>query len=198
MHGDDSKQKMSSETPRSCVFLLPKENGFTLIELIITLTVVGILTAIAVPALRQFVESSRLTTATNDFIGDLSLARIEAMKRGTVSQTVVCASSNGTSCTTGSTWQDGWIVFVDADASGNFNTGDTGLKIHEALPASLTATTNPAGTITLTFNGMGYLVTSLSSLQFTSANNNQQRVICLSGGTGRAMVAANNNVSSCT
>jgi len=195
MRGDDSKQKMSSGTPRSGVFLLPKENGFTLIELIITLTVVGILTAIAVPAFRQFVESSRLTTATNDFIGDLSLARVEAMKRGTGSQTVVCASSNGTSCT-GSAWQAGWIIFVDADVSGNFNTGDTSLKIHEALPASLTATTSPT-TSTLTFNGMGSMVTSLTYLQFTSANINQQRVICLSGGTGRAMVAAHNSTAAC-
>lgn len=187
---------MSDGTPQSCNFLLPRENGFTLIELIITLTVVGILTAIAVPGLRQFVESSRLTTATNEFIGDLSNARVEAMKRGTGSQTVVCASSNGTSCT-GSAWEAGWIFFVDADVNGTFSAGDTLLKFHEALPASLTATTSPAGTSTLTFNGMGSLVTALANLQFTNAAINQQRVICLSGGTGRAMIAANHSTASC-
>jgi len=177
-------------------------NGFTLIEMMVTLTVAAILSIIAVPSYKQFVESGRLTAATNDFVGDVSYARVEAMKRGPSQQMGVCASTDGASCAAApATWASGWIVFVDADASNTFNTagGDTILKIHDALPNSIAATTNPAGTNTLIFNHVGSLATAITSVKLTSNNisSNPDRVICLSGGTGRAMVAANNNVSSC-
>jgi type IV fimbrial biogenesis protein FimT len=181
-------------------FRLARKNGVTLIELVITMTVVSILAMIAMPSYRQFVESGRLTTATNDFVADVSYARVEAMKRGPSQKTGVCASSDGTSCAAApATWASGWIVFVDADANNAYNAagGDTILKIHDALPSSLTATTNPAGTNTLIFDHIGSMPTSITSLQFNDIKVTQNRVICLNGGTGRAMVAANNNVSSC-
>ena len=177
-------------------------NGFTLIELAVTLTVASILAVIAVPSYKQFVESGRLTAATNDFVGDLSYARIEAMKRGPSAQMGVCASADGASCAAApTTWNAGWIIFVDADASGTYNTagGDAILKIHDALPSSISATTNPVGTNTLIFTHVGSMTTAITSLKLSSSTitSNPDRVICLSGGTGRAMVAANNNVSSC-
>ena len=175
-------------------------NGFTLIELVITLTVASILAIIAVPSYRQFVESGRLTTATNDFIADVSYVRVEAMKRGPSLQMGICASSNGASCAASpATWGSGWIVFVDADANGTYNAsgGDSILKIHDALPSGIKAATNPAGTNTLIFDHIGSMLTTIANLQFTDAAVNQNRVICFSGGTGRAMVPANNNVSSC-
>ena len=55
------------------------EAGFTLVELIITLTIAGILVALAVPAMQTFVLDQRLTTQANDFIADLSLSRSEAI-----------------------------------------------------------------------------------------------------------------------
>lgn len=172
------------------------DRGFTLIELVITLTVVGILAIIAVPSYQWLVESSRLTAATNDLVADLSFIRVEAMKRGVSTQAGVCASSDGASCTTGSTtWTSGWIVFVDADNNGTYNAGDTILKVHSSLSSSLTAVTNPASTNTLIFNHMGAIATSITSLLFSDTKiNNLNRTICLSGGTGRAMVA-NNGVS---
>ncbi len=200
MRHDNPKLKINYGMLLPSVFLFTKKNGFTLIELVITLTVAGILAVIAMPSYRQLVESGRLTTATNDFIADLSYARIEAMKRGSASQMGVCASSDGASCATSpTTWAAGWIVFVDADSNGAYNSagGDTILKIHDALPGTVTATTNPAGTNTLIFNRIGSMTISITSLQFSDTTVSQQRVICLSGGTGRAMVAANNNVSNC-
>lgn len=166
--------------------------GFTLIELVITMTVIGILAIIAVPSYQNFVESNRLTAATNDLVADLSFIRVEAMKRGaSTPQVEVCASSDGASCTTGSTtWASGWIVFLDADSSGTYNTGDTLLKIHSAPANSLTAVTIPASTNTIIFNRMGSITNSITSVQFKDTKiNNLNRTICISGGTGRAMVA---------
>src|SRR5512135_327744 len=71
-------------------------SGFTLIELAVTVTVAAILAIIAVPSYKQFVESGRLTTATNDLVGDLSLARVESMKRGGGTSPAGCpAGGNG-------------------------------------------------------------------------------------------------------
>src|SRR3989344_4698731 len=62
---------------------LIRNSGFTLIELIITLTIAGILMAVAVPGLKNFVSSNRLTAQINDLIADINLARSEAIKRNT-------------------------------------------------------------------------------------------------------------------
>ena len=197
--------------------VMPAANakGFTLIELVVTVTVAGILAVIAVPAYKQFVESGRLTTATNDLVGDLSLARIESMKRGGGAspagcpaggsgQVIVCASADGSTCATApTTWNAGWIAYWNQDGLGNnYNAAncDAMLKIHDALPTSISVATGPtAGTNNLKFNRIGAITTPITYLKLTSANisTNQDRVICLSGGTGRAMVANNNNVSSC-
>lgn len=59
-----------------------KLNAFTLLELIITMTIAFILATMAVPAFNSFVESSRLTSNTNLVIGALNLARSEAVRLG--------------------------------------------------------------------------------------------------------------------
>lgn len=83
--------------------------GFTLIELLITITVAGIILAIAMPSFRYITNSNRIASEVNGLLGDLQFARAEAIKEG---QTVtVCLSSDGATCTGGSAWQSGWIVF---------------------------------------------------------------------------------------
>jgi len=59
-----------------------KLNAFTLLEMIITMTIAFILATMAVPAFNSFVESSRLTSNTNLVIGALNLARSEAVRLG--------------------------------------------------------------------------------------------------------------------
>ncbi|QEE24448.1 prepilin-type N-terminal cleavage/methylation domain-containing protein [Rhodanobacter glycinis] len=59
----------------------PRQRGFTLVELMITLAVAVILTAIAVPSFRNLTLSNRLTTTANDIVGALNVARMEAVKR---------------------------------------------------------------------------------------------------------------------
>ena len=88
-------------------------NGFTLLELIITVAVISIVMAIAVPSMTAFTKNDRLTTNINTLIGHLALARSEAVKRS--QQVAVCISNNTVSCT-GGDWHDGWIVYIDADA----------------------------------------------------------------------------------
>jgi len=84
-------------------------SGFTLIELLMTITVAGIILAIAMPSFRYITNSNRIASEINGLLGDLQFARAEAIKEG---QTVtVCVSAGGATCDGTTTWQSGWIVF---------------------------------------------------------------------------------------
>ncbi len=114
-------------------------NGFTLIEMIITITIAGILIAFAAPAMRSFVQDQRLTTQANDFIADLNYARSEAIRRGT---NVTVCRQGGTltspSCNSSATWGGGRIIFVDNDGDGTIDSGDTVLRVRESLDGNNT------------------------------------------------------------
>ena len=58
-----------------------KQSGFTLVELMFTITVLAVLLGIGVPNFRDFIRNSRMTAAANDLLADLNLARSEAVKR---------------------------------------------------------------------------------------------------------------------
>ena len=118
---------------------MKKNSGFTLIELMITLFIVGILLAVGVPSLKTFMQSNMLVASTNELLSALHVARSEAIKLNT--RVSICDSSNGTSCGLTGDWSNGWIVFVDA--GGNLsNIGapctaantDCLLRVHDAIP----------------------------------------------------------------
>ncbi|HNB01701.1 MAG TPA: GspH/FimT family pseudopilin, partial [Nitrosomonas sp.] len=101
-------------------FQIPR--GVTLIELLVTLSVLSILLTIGVPSFNQFSTSSRLNSYSNTLFSHMALARSEAIKRN--SRVVVCKSSDGLSCTNSGNWSQGWVVFVDLDNNANISGGE--------------------------------------------------------------------------
>ena len=59
-----------------------KSSGFTLVELMITLAIAGILVAVGIPSFNSTISSNRLTSYANELVTALNLARSEAVKRG--------------------------------------------------------------------------------------------------------------------
>lgn len=150
--------------------------GFTLVELIVTMVLAGILLAIAVPSFQTVIRNNRLSTQANEFISAVNLARSEAVTRG--SRVAICKSANGTSCTTTGDWAQGWIVFADPDNNANVNTTAEIVRVREALDgeASLTGSSDLANYISFLSNGFPQSVTGAvqkGSLTLKSASGSK-------------------------
>ena len=128
--------------------------GFTLIEMLMTISIAAILTGIAIPSFRYITNSNRIASELNGLLGDLQLARAEAIKEGRT--VTVCQSSDGTNCTNNAgSWQSGWIVFSDPTNVGVWDAGET--YIRKQKPFSGTDSFS-ASVSAISFNREGYAV----------------------------------------
>ena len=134
------------------------EAGFNLVELLVVVSVGSILMGLGVSSYRYVTNSSRVSSEINSLLGDMQVARSEAIKRG---QTVtICPSGNGTSCAGGGgAWNGGWIVFTDWTGNGTVDTGapdnDLVLRVQPPWTSTDAVTTNNAGTGFVSFNRNG-------------------------------------------
>lgn len=128
--------------------------GFTLVELMVTLTLVGVLMMVAVPSFQAFKRRSELSAATNSFVAMLGTVRSEAMKRG---RSAVVVPSDG------SNWSNGWTAFVDKsvprDDAYDAATDELITKSGEPLATFLSMANDDTSTF-FKFNGAGYTMTS--------------------------------------
>lgn len=109
-----------------------RQTGFTLIELMVTIAVLGILLSIAIPSFQNMLLGNRIAAQTNQLITALNYARSEAVKRG--SPATVCSTTDGGVTCAGSTnWATGWLVFADADKDGTIDGGEAVLRVWPAL-----------------------------------------------------------------
>lgn len=107
-----------------------QNSGFTLIEIVVTLLVVGVLVLFAVPSMRGVLQSSRMVTQTNALRADINLARSEAIKRAGLGVVVrICTWNSATTptaptCNGGGNWSGGRIVWADLNANGALDAGE--------------------------------------------------------------------------
>jgi type IV fimbrial biogenesis protein FimT len=119
--------------------------GFTLVELMITLTVASILVGIMVPNMRDFIRNNRLSGGVNDMLHSLQVARTEAIKRqnGNVAW---CGTANPTASDAAIACDyanfNGWFVFQDTNGNWQHDNGEPVIERHGLLDPTVTVKTD--------------------------------------------------------
>lgn len=135
---------VAASVPRTPKFGHDLQAGFTLLELMITIAVLGILLGVGVPSFMGVIHTNRLATSTNELVTALHAVRTEAIKRG--HRVTLCKSPDGNACTTNGNWSQGWIIFDDPNHNASVDTGETILRVGQAAPAGITITGNDSVT----------------------------------------------------
>jgi type IV fimbrial biogenesis protein FimT len=154
--------------------------GFTLVEMLVTMTVVAIIAAVGVPSYKYVTTANRISAEANGLLGDLQLARAEAVKQGL--PVTACVSSDGATCTGGTAWQGGWIVFSDSNGNAQVNSAtEAVLKVQKSFIGSDQFNANNSVTA-VTFNREGLTIGIAAGTQFIlqDANNTIGYRRCLS------------------
>ncbi len=168
--------------------------GFTLIELMVTLTIAATLAAVAVPSVQSFLRNNELSAASTALLTAINTARSEAMKSGR--SAMVVPVNNG------SDWAQGWVVFVDNNRSQNYTSGVDTIVAQQGPMASYfsvsgngTATETPpyilfdaSGYAKDTAGGFGGLTLNIQRNDLAGTNLLEQTRRIIIARTGRARV----------
>jgi type IV fimbrial biogenesis protein FimT len=133
--------------------------GISIVELIITISVVSIIASIGVPALSGFTMNNRISESAFDVLGTINLARTEAVKRR--ERVVLCRSPNPTASVpacggTANIWTTGWLVFASGDANSTYEEAtDTLLGVGLPDSRGVKVITNSVSNNNLEYNSDG-------------------------------------------
>lgn len=108
--------------------------GTSFIEVLVVLSILAVLLAIAAPDLTAIIRNSRLNSQNSQLVYSLNLARSEAIKR--MLPVVVCRGSAAAGCAGAGAWESGWIVFADLNENGSYDAPAAGVAGDGLLEAS--------------------------------------------------------------
>lgn len=155
-----------------------KNQGFTLLELMIAIAVLSIIALYAVPGMGTLMRNNQVTTAKNALVASLQIARAESATTGR--NVVLCPSSNGRQCQTVGDWSQGWLIYRDDNLNGRFDPMESLVLTHTQAAGTLTIRTSD-GRRKLTYRGYG-----------RADGSNVRFVFCDAGlSTGGQVVVAN-------
>ena len=108
--------------------MVVKCTGLTLVEMLTTLAVAGILVASASGGATHLIEQHRASAAVNQMLGAIRFARHAAVTHR--SSTTLCPAQAARMDTCGrrNTWHNGTLVFLDSNANGRFDGTDVLLR----------------------------------------------------------------------
>ena len=110
-----------------------KSNGYTLPELLITVSVIAIMLSVAVPNMTSLVKDNRVASELNTLMANIHLARNEAAKRDV--RVILCRSANPnlsvpTCGGSANNWSTGYLMFTGEDGNNTYQAGtDTLIRI---------------------------------------------------------------------
>ena len=161
--------------------------GFTLIEILMVVAIIGIMLLAGMPSFISFIAKTRVSGAANAFLGDISYARSEAATRQ--QQVAICVSSDQASCSTTQTWDTGRLIFVDANADGALNAGETVLRVSQAMSSTNVTVSGFGSSTLLSFRPFGGLTpaTAGSITLCPTSGSHEGRIVAVAA-TGRPLI----------
>ncbi len=161
--------------------------GTTVMELMTTLAVVGVLLGAAVPGFASVIERNRNTTVSNRLLTTLARARNEAVTHA--SGAVVCPSADAISCLPGHDFSRGWLGFRDVDSDGALDPGEWVFTLTQASDLHGRRVFATAGRRSLRYRADGRNAGTNLTLRVCDESGVAQRVVIVSVG-GRARIGA--------
>lgn len=136
-----------STRPVAALAISGRQRGLTILEVMLSIGLLGVVLAIGIPSYAHVTISNRLTSDTNDLVASMQFARSEAITRGEA-VTVCAANANLDACSGGGDWTSGWVIL---DAAAN------PIRVHPSLTQNAALEVNVQnGVGAVVFNRNGF------------------------------------------
>jgi type IV fimbrial biogenesis protein FimT len=161
------------------------QTGFTLVELMVTLAVLVVLMAVAVPSFRSITLSNRLTTNANELVGAIQTARMEAIKRNARTQFCSNSSTSNMTDTLGGECNSsaGAVVAMSGTAAVRVREGNLNLTGNVQLHGDVTALRFNAQGIAHAASSSGPYTGTVADICTPSLSGDNHRVIRMAAGS---------------
>jgi type IV fimbrial biogenesis protein FimT len=151
--------RYAADRPRRAI-----THGFTIIEIITAMVIIGVICAMAVPSFQGMLAGQKVASASNDLFAALNLTRTEAIQRG-LSVTLGPVTAGD--------WSRGWVIYIDADHNQTQNGSEKTIYSHPAAGVGITIASTYA---VISFDPNGRVGLGGNWL-FSADNSNQRKVI---------------------
>ena len=158
-----------------------KQSGVTLVEMMVSVSIVAILAGLAVPSFHTTIMNRNISTSAESILNGMQIARSEAVHRNAQVQFVLG---------TGSLWTVGCVT-VTANCPANIQSNATG----DGSSSVVTVAATPSGATTVVFNNFGAAISTASTISqldidlptsvLPASESKDLRVVISSGGGAR-------------
>lgn len=170
---------------------MPKQSiqGMTVLEVMLTITVLAVVLSMGLPAMAHLIEHNRVVAAQQSLLSAIHITRSTAIK--TNQRATLCPSRNGKTCTPDTDWHHGWILFPDPHAVGQ---PDNNIIRVENARAHLSISGNQPVASYISYLGNGRSAQLSGALQMGTVSictQNQNSAIVINS-TGRPRLGSGN------
>jgi type IV fimbrial biogenesis protein FimT len=136
-------------------------SGLTLIELLVTVSVLAVLLALGVPSFASLMQRWRVDATIESLVADIRLARSTATR--TSRPVVMCAKAIDGSCSAGNDWSTGWVVFSDLNGDSALDAGEP-LIVERPIQSGMASMPDKTNRAKLKFRANGTLESGKTSV----------------------------------